>query len=92
MDDVRIYSHAFSGAEVRQLYQIESAPGPLGIGKAVFITFTNLIIGNYYQIQVSTDLNNWTNYGAPFTATTNSMTSSNYWPVNDWNQLFFRLH
>jgi|GEM_PF-1259715 hypothetical protein len=97
IDDVRIYNRAFSTSEVQQLYQTENnsgSPGsPLvGIGKAVFITFTNLSIGYNYQIQTSTDLNNWTNYSTPFTAIASSMTYSNYWQVANWNQLFFRLH
>ena len=96
IDDVRIYNRALSDTEVQQLHQIESSQSAgnpqVGIGKAVFITFTNLTVGYDYQIQTSTDLNNWTNYNTPFTAITSSMTYSNYWHVNDWNQLFFRLH
>jgi len=29
--------------------------------------------------------------GAPFQASTNSITYPNFWKVDDWNQLFFRL-
>ena len=59
--------------------------------KAVTVNFSNLSIGTNYQLQVSTDLNSWTNVATPFTATNSFMTCSNYWNVSDWNQLFFRL-
>jgi hypothetical protein len=60
--------------------------------KAVTVNFSGLLAGTNYQLQVSTDLNSWTNFGAPFTATNSFMNYSNYWNVSDWNQLFFRLH
>jgi hypothetical protein len=60
--------------------------------KAVTVNFSGLLVGTNYQLQVSTDLNSWTNFGAPFTATNSFMNYSNYWNVPDWNQLFFRLH
>jgi len=41
-----------------------------------------------YQLQFSYDLNGWTNFGAPFTAT--STTNSQYLDVGNWNE-FFRL-
>ena len=95
IDDVRIYNRALSDAEVQQLYQIESpsaVPPHVDIKKAVYLTFTNLTVGSPYQLQVSSDLNNWTNFGSLFQATTKSMTYTNYWNVDNWNQLFFRLH
>ena len=94
IDDVRIYNRALSDAEVQQLYQIESPGGGtphIDIKKAVYLTLSGLNIGYYYQIQVSSDLNNWTNFSSPFFSTTNTMTVTNYWNVDDWNQLFFRL-
>lgn len=94
IDDVRIYNRALSDAEVQQLYQIESpavVPPHIDIKKAVYLTFTDLTPGLSYQLQVSSDLNNWTNFGSLFFTTTNSMTFTNYWNVDDWNQLFFRL-
>jgi hypothetical protein len=95
IDDVRIYNRALSDAEVQQLYQIESpavVPPHVDIKKAVYLTFTNLTVGSPYQLQVSSDLNNWTNFGSLFQATTNSLTYTNYWNIDNWNQLFFRLH
>ncbi len=94
IDDVRIYNRALSDSEVLQLYKIEvpivAAP-QVDIKKAVYLTFTNLTVGYPYQLQVSFDLNNWTNFGPTFAAATNSFTYTNYWNVDNWNQLFFRL-
>jgi hypothetical protein len=91
IDDIRIYNRALSSSEVQQLYQIEGIPS-VNIVKAVTVSFSNLIISTNYQLQVSTDLNSWTNFDTPFTATNSSMVYSNYWNVSDWNQFFFRLH
>ncbi|HEY5041556.1 MAG TPA: LamG domain-containing protein [Verrucomicrobiae bacterium] len=91
IDDVRIYNRNFSDSEVQQLYQVESPPS-VNIVKAVTVSFSNLTVSTNYQLQVSTDLNSWTNFGTPFTATNSTMIYSNYWNVSDWNQLFFRLH
>ena len=59
--------------------------------KAVSPSFTNLSLGVNYQLQVSTNLNVWTNSGASFTATNSTWRSTNYWDVDNWNSLFFRL-
>jgi hypothetical protein len=90
IDDVRIYNQTLSDSEVQQLYQLENTP-IVNLVKAVTVSFSNLSVGTNYQLQVSTDLNSWTNFGAPFTATNSFMAYSNYWNVSDWNQLFFRL-
>ena len=66
-------------------------PPTLNIQKAVYLTSSNLWIGSNYQVQASSDLVNWTNQGSAFTATNSSWSSTQYWNVNDWNQLFFRL-
>ena len=94
MNDIRIYNHALSSAEVQQLYQIEGAPkvNLINLTNAVTVSFANLVVGTDYQLQVSTDLNSWTNFGAAFTATNSFMIYTNNWNVSDWNQLFFRLH
>jgi hypothetical protein len=91
IDDVRIYNRTLSDSEVQQLYQLESTPS-VNLVKAVTVSFSNLTVGTNYQLQVSSDLNSWTNVATPFTATNSFMISSNYWNVSDWNQLFFRLH
>jgi hypothetical protein len=59
--------------------------------KAVVPTFSDLLIGTNYQLQISGDLNTWTNQGAVFMATNSTMTYPQYWIVNNWSQLFFRL-
>jgi hypothetical protein len=97
LDDVRIYNRALCSNEVSQLYQIESGitnvpPPVVNINKAVWLSFSNLVVGTNYQVQVSTNLSStFTNYGSPFSATNSSMPYPAYWNVSDWNQLFFQL-
>ena len=90
IDDIRIYDRALSDSEVQQLYLLE-APPILNIKKAVYVDSPNLKTGTNYQLQVSGDMNTWTNVGAVFTATNTSWRTTNYWDVDDWNSLFFRL-
>jgi hypothetical protein len=90
LDDIRVYNRALSTNEVQQLYAIESAP-ILNVRKAVYLDSSNLWVGSNYQVQVSSDLVNWTNFGTVFSATTNTWRTTNYWDVANWNQLFFRL-
>ena len=52
---------------------------------------SSLRAGTNYQLQVSGDLNTWTNYGSAFTSTNSTWRSTNHWDVDNWNQLFFRL-
>ena len=91
IDDLRIYNRTLSDSEMQQLYQLENTPR-VNIVKAVTVSFSNLTVSTNYQLQISTDLNSWTNFGTPVTATNTFMIYSNYWNVSDWNQLFFRLH
>jgi hypothetical protein len=58
---------------------------------SVYLTSTDLLVGLNYQVQASSDLINWTNQGSVFTATNSNWQSTNYWNVNNWNQLFFQL-
>jgi hypothetical protein len=90
VDDVRIYNRALSSNDVAQLYAIESGPR-VDLIKAVKPSFSNLTLTTNYQMQISGDLNTWTNYGAAFTATNTSMIYPQYWDVDNWNSLFFRL-
>ncbi|MGO8677108.1 MAG: LamG domain-containing protein [Limisphaerales bacterium] len=90
IDDVRIYNVALSSNQVQQLYAFESQP-IVSLKKAVKPAFANLFLGTNYQLQVSTDLSTWTNSGSAFTATNTSMVYPQYFDVDDWNQLFFRL-
>jgi hypothetical protein len=78
-------------------YEIGQFPYILEIGprvdliKAVKPSFSYLALGTNYQLQVSGDLNAWTNQGSPFTATNSSMVYPQYFDVDNWNSLFFRL-
>ena len=90
IDDVRLYSRALSGSEVRQLYAYEYGPH-VNLLKAVKPSFDGLDLGTNYQLQVSADMDRWTNQGSPFTATNTSMIYPQYWDVENWNSLFFRL-
>jgi hypothetical protein len=90
LDDIRIYKRAFSTNEVQQLYAIESGPR-VDLIKAVKPSFSNLTLTENYQLQVSGDMKTWTNQGSTFTATNTSMVYPQYWDVDNWNSLFFRL-
>jgi hypothetical protein len=59
--------------------------------KAVRPLFSNLLIATNYQLQVSGDMNSWTNQGSAFTATNNVMNWPQYFDVDNWGKLFFRL-
>jgi hypothetical protein len=66
--------------------------GPtLTLGKAVKPSFSGLSVGTNYLLQASADLNAWVNQGAVFTATNASITFPQYFDVDNFNQLFFRL-
>ena len=90
IDDVRLYNRALSTSEVEQLYAYEAGP-QVSLLKAVKPSFSNLVIGINYQLQLSPDLDSWTDEGDPFTATDSSMVYPQYWDVENWNDLYFRL-
>ena len=90
IDDIRIYNRAFSPTEVLQLYLIESGLH-INLIKAVKPTFSGLTLGTNYQLQISGNLSAWTNEGSMFTATNTSMVYPQYWDVDNWGSLFFRL-
>ncbi len=93
LDEMRVYNRALSPDEVAQLHALESvqtAPR-VDLVKAVKPSFSNLAAGTNYQLQVSAGLNIWTNHGTPFTATNTSMVYPQYWDVDNWGSLFFRL-
>jgi hypothetical protein len=62
---------------------------------AVIPTANNLILGQAYQLQASTDLSTWTNSGSsftvPFTATNSSVVCDQCFNASDLSQLFLRL-
>ncbi len=84
-------SREFSNTSSSLDYVSITATPTVEIQKAVYLTSNNLIIGSNYVLQISADMQNWTNFGSPFTATTNYWRSTNYWDVADWNSLFFRF-
>jgi len=88
--NVRIYSRALSDSEVQQLFSKEFGP-TISLIKSVKPAFSNLSVGTNYQMQVSANLTTWANQGSVFTATTNSMIYPQYFDVNNWDNLFFRL-
>jgi len=90
IDDVRLYNCALSVSEVQQPYAYEYGPH-VNLLKAVKPSFAGLGLGTNYQLQVSADMDTWTNEGSPFTATSPTMIYPQYWDVDNWNQLFFRL-
>jgi hypothetical protein len=59
--------------------------------QAVVPSFSDLLIGSNYQLQVSENLNSWTNQGAAFTATNPMMIYPGFFAVTNTNQVFFRL-
>lgn len=69
-DDIRIYNRALLPNEVQMLYQYESGGFQnLSATLALQLSPTNLVVGGSYQIQTSSNLVNWVNYGTPFIAT-----------------------
>lgn len=90
LDDVRIYNRALSSNEVATLYLLEFGPH-VDLIKAVKPALSSLLVGTNYQLQLSGDLSTWTNHGAPFGATNTSMIYPQYWDVDNWGKLFFRL-
>jgi hypothetical protein len=53
--------------------------------------FANLLVGTNYQLLVSTDLANWTNSGAPFSAQNSTETNALTFSTTNSPRLFFRL-
>ncbi|MCW5550624.1 MAG: LamG domain-containing protein [Verrucomicrobiae bacterium] len=86
----RVYNRALSAFEVNELHTIESGPR-VNLIKAVKPSFSILTLTTNYQLQVSGDLSTWTNHGTPFAATNTSMAYPQYWNVDNWGSLFFRL-
>jgi hypothetical protein len=70
---------------------IPAAQPSVNLIKAVVPTFADLLIGTNYQLQVSSSVNTWTNQGLAFRATNSSMVYPQYWGVDNWGKLFFRL-
>jgi hypothetical protein len=73
-------------------FVLTSFGGPwITLLRAVKPSLSGLSLGTNYQLQVSGDLRTWTNQGSPFTATNTSMVYPQYWDVDNWAMLFFRV-
>ena len=90
LSSYRVYNRVLSASEVQQVYAHELGP-VIALIKAVKPSFSNLTLTTNYQLQVSADMSTWTNQGSAFTATKTSMVYPQYWDVDNWNKLFFRL-
>jgi hypothetical protein len=94
-DIARITNGGFNGAidelRVSNIQRTFTSGPQVGLIKLVEPSFTNLSLGTNYQLQLSTDLKTWTNTGAAFSPTNSSMVYPQYWQVDNWSQLFFRL-
>lgn len=88
-DNVRIYSRVLADQEIQELFNSE--PGPrVALIRAVKPSLLYLTVGTNYQLQLSSDLQNWTNHSSPFVATNTTMIYPQYWDA-DTGSLFFRL-
>lgn len=85
-----VNSRVFSAAGNPEMLVIVPDP-QVGLKKAVKPTFRNLQMGLNYQLQISGDTSNWTNQGEVFTATNGVMEYPQYWDVDNWGALFFRV-
>jgi hypothetical protein len=84
-DGTRVVAGSAGGS----VYLGRIPPAPVDVAKAVRLVFGNLLYGANYQLQGSKDLNSWTGFGLPFTAT--SATISQFVDVVDTWSYFFRL-
>ena len=89
IDEVAVWNRVLTQEEITFLASWKMPQ--IGLVKAVRPSFSNLITGLNYQLQVSGDLNTWTNQGSAFAATNSTMVYPQYWDVDNWNRLFFRL-
>ena len=88
--EIIITSGGSGYTSIPSIYIYSPAGLQIGLLKSVQPQLTDLLIGTNYQLQVSLDLSTWTNTGAAFTATNATLAYPQYFPVADWNQLFFR--
>ena len=64
---------------------------PAGYLNAVIPNADSLMLGQSYQLQIASELNNWADFGVTFVATNNAWTPTDYWIVTNTNRMFFRL-
>jgi len=75
---------------ITALRVVVAGPG-VTLQKAVKPAFYGLTAGTRYQLQTSQNAQTWANHGEPFTATSANMAYPQYWDVDGWNKLYFRL-
>jgi hypothetical protein len=80
-----VITSAGSGYSSSTVINISAPPRP------IILYATDLMAGQFYQLQVAYDLNSWTNYGPAFAATNSTWAPTNYWNVPITNRMFFRL-
>ena len=91
IDNLRVYNRALSASQVMQLYDYEFCGLSVALLKAVKPSFSNLKLTTNYQLQVSAGMDTWANEGSPFAATNTTMIYPQYFDVENWGKLFFRL-
>ena len=69
-DNVRIWNRVLTDQEVRQLNAFDQNLVTLGISIKTLRLTMNVELGKTYQIESSTNLPNWSDYGPPFVAST----------------------
>lgn len=87
-DTVRIWNRSLTDQEVRQLYNYDQGISTLDVRVKTLRVTMNMELGKNYQIESSTNLPTWFNYGVPFVATNTPI----YQDVEvDAGPQFFRL-
>ncbi|MGD0251121.1 MAG: hypothetical protein ABSC01_00310 [Verrucomicrobiota bacterium] len=72
MDTIHIYNRALSDSEVNSLYTNEVTGLVPTVGvvvKTIRVNMMQLVPGQTYQLENSTNLSSWTDVGAPIVAT-----------------------
>jgi len=72
LDTVHIYNRALADGEVQTLYTNEAAGLVPTVGvvvKTIRVNMMQLVLGQTYQLETSTNLSSWTEVGVPFDAT-----------------------
>jgi hypothetical protein len=88
IDEFRIYNRALSAQEVQTLYALGVPPPPLNILRAIELRWIS-VSDQVYQVQTSTNLVNWTDFGDPIS--TPSGTTNRIFDSVDADRSFYRL-
>lgn len=71
--------------------ELASVIPTVSVKTAVYFSSDDLNVGEIYNVQYSTNMTNWMDVGIPFSAETPTWRSTNYWDLDDYNKVFFRL-